>query len=63
MIRATVVFEDAKGKATTMRTLWVPGVNRLGIYGRWAFAELTSVYDIESDFKQLIERLVQQGTV
>src|SRR5262245_25429751 len=37
--------EDAKEKKTTMETYWVPGVNNLGTYGRWAFAELTGVYD------------------
>ena len=34
-----------------MDTCWVPGVNNLGIYGRWAFAEFTEMYQIESDFK------------
>ena len=33
--------EDAKEKKATMETYWVPGVNNLGTYGRWAFAELT----------------------
>jgi type III restriction enzyme len=42
--------EDAKEKKGTMDTYWVPGVNRLGTYGRWAFAEITEVYRIESDF-------------
>jgi type III restriction enzyme len=42
--------EDAKEKKATMETYWVPGVNHLGMYGRWAFAELTDVYRIESDF-------------
>ena len=28
----------------------MPGVNNLGQYGRWAFAELTEMYGIESDF-------------
>ena len=36
--------EDAKDKQTTMETLWVPGVNRLGAYGRWAFAEFRDVH-------------------
>ncbi len=31
-----------------METYWVPGVNNLGSYGRWAFAEFTDVYEIES---------------
>jgi type III restriction enzyme len=42
--------EDAKEKKSTMDTYWIPGVNRLGTYGRWAFAEFTGVYEIESDF-------------
>ncbi|HKQ74657.1 MAG TPA: DEAD/DEAH box helicase family protein [Blastocatellia bacterium] len=42
--------EDAKEKKATMETYWVPGVNSLGQYGRWAFAELTEAYQIESDF-------------
>jgi type III restriction enzyme len=43
--------EDAKEKKSTMDTYWVPGVNHLGTYGRWAFAEFTEVYQIEADFK------------
>ena len=31
--------EDAKEKKSTMDAYWVPGVNNLGAYGRWAFAE------------------------
>ena len=42
--------EDAKEKASTMKTYWVPGVNHLGTHGRWAFAEFCDVYEIESDF-------------
>jgi len=49
--------EDAKEKAQTMQTYWVPGVNNLGGFGRWHFAEFTSVYEIESDFAKLVERL------
>ena len=37
-----------------METYWVPGVNYLGSYGRWAFAEFTEVYDIEEKFNELI---------
>lgn len=47
--------EDAKEKKTTMETYWVPGVNNLGQYGRWAFAEFTEVYQIEADFKAKVE--------
>ena len=46
----------------------MPGVNNLGRYGRWAFAEFTQVYQIEADFKekvasrfnQMIERVAPE---
>ncbi|MFZ1769088.1 MAG: DEAD/DEAH box helicase family protein, partial [Caldilinea sp.] len=47
--------EDAKEKKATMETYWVPGVNRLGVYGRWAFAEFAEVYQIETDFAAKVE--------
>jgi type III restriction enzyme len=47
--------EDAKEKKATMDTYWVPGVNHLGSYGRWAFSEFTEIYRIESDFKAKVE--------
>lgn len=46
--------EDAKVKAETMKTYWVPGVNNLGGFGRWAFAEFTKVFEIEAEFEALI---------
>ncbi len=49
--------EDAKEKANTMRAYWVPGVNNLGSFGRWAFAEFTAVYEIEKQFGELIGKL------
>ena len=48
--------EDAKEKKSTMETYWIPGVNRLGSYGRWAFAEFTEVYQIEADFSAKVAR-------
>jgi type III restriction enzyme len=47
--------EDAVEKKSTMDTYWVPGVNHLGTYGRWAFAEFTEVYQIEADFAKKVE--------
>jgi len=47
--------EDAKEKKATMDTYWVPGVNHLEAHGRWAFAELTEVYQIETDFEAKVE--------
>jgi type III restriction enzyme len=53
--------EDAKEKAETMRAFWVPGVNNLGQFGRWAFAELTEVFQIESEFNALIDTYCTNG--
>ncbi len=50
--------EDAKEKANTMRAYWVPGVNNLGKFGRWAFAEFTAVYKIDSEFAKLVDKLL-----
>lgn len=48
--------EDAKEKKTTMDTYWIPGVNHAGTHGRWAFAEFTEMYKIESDFETKVEQ-------
>ena len=47
--------EDAKEKKSTMDTYWVPGVNNLKTYGRWAFVEFTDVYQMQSDFADKVE--------
>ena len=52
--------EDAQAKADTMRTYWIPAVNNLGGYGRWAVAEFTDVYAIESDFEATIGARVSE---
>ncbi|HWO94708.1 MAG TPA: DEAD/DEAH box helicase family protein [Dehalococcoidia bacterium] len=52
--------EDAKEKASTMKTYWVPGVNNLKEHGRWAFAEFTSVYAIQSDFASKVAGLFDE---
>ncbi len=48
--------EDAKIKKETMETRWVPGVNNLSKYGRWAFAEFCDVYEIQEDFAKRVEQ-------
>jgi len=48
--------EDAREKKSTMENYWVPGVNRLGTHGRWAFAEFTDVYAMQHDFASGIEQ-------
>ncbi len=52
--------EDAKEKKSTMETYWVPGVNNLGTYGRWAFAEFTEVYRDRGRLQGQGRRRVQQ---
>ena len=47
--------EDAKAKKDTMDTYWIPGVNRLGSFGRWAFAEFTDVHALQDDLEAQIE--------
>ena len=47
--------EDAKEKADTMRTYWVPGVNGLRTYGRWDFVEFGDVYTMQADFASKVE--------
>jgi len=52
--------EDAKEKKAAMDTYWVPGVNHLGTYGRWAFAEFRDVYEIETGFEAKVESYFSQ---
>jgi hypothetical protein len=53
--------EDAKDKKATTETYWVPGVNNLGTYGRWAFAEFRDVYEIEAQFGAMVEEAVSMA--
>ncbi len=55
--------EDAKAKKLTTETYWVPGVNNLRQYGRWAFAEFTDVYDIDDGFDKLIREVVRESGI
>jgi type III restriction enzyme len=52
--------EDAKDKKTAMDTYWVPGVNNLGTHGRWAFAEFTAPYEMESEFESKIQEAFEK---
>jgi type III restriction enzyme len=50
--------EDAKEKASTMENYWVPGVNNLERFGRWAFAEFGDVWEMQDDFADKIQQEV-----
>lgn len=54
--------EDAKEKANTMKAFWVPGVNNLAKFGRWQFAEFTSLHEIEKDFKKVVDEILAGGS-
>jgi type III restriction enzyme len=49
--------EFDKDKAAAMHSYWIPGVNNLGRFGRWAFIELTDGNAIESGFRKAVETL------
>lgn len=50
---------DAQVKAETMQALWVPGVNNLGSFGRWAFAEFTDAFEMEMAWGNVVEEFAQ----
>ena len=54
--------QDASFKKVTMEDYWVPGVNRLRSFGRWAFAEFTDVYalrdDLEAEIKANLDNMI-----
>ncbi len=54
--------EDAVAKRETMETLWVPGVNQLGGFGRWHFAEFCDWAVMEDDFARLVAQLLGKAT-
>ncbi len=46
-----------------MRTSWVPGVDNLGMFDRWPFAEVTAVHEIGRELNTLIESYLTADTV
>ncbi len=50
--------ESDKAKAQTARDLWAPGVNALGGFGRWAYAEFRDWATMDEDFAKLVDRLM-----
>ena len=45
-------YEDEK--ESTMNTQWIPGVNRLGNFGKWAFAKFNDAHAMEEKFNEFI---------
>lgn len=52
--------EEAKDKKSTMEVYWIPGVNNLKVHGRWAFCELTELFEVEADFKAKVAESFSQ---
>lgn len=50
--------ENVKLKSETMRQKGIRGVNNLGTFGRWAFAEFSNVYEIQNAFSALIDKTI-----
>ena len=55
--------DDARAKKLTMDESWVPGVNNLRQYGRWAFAEFTDVFEMEAGFAKLVQGAVKESGI
>jgi len=53
--------EDAKDKKITMDTYWVPGVNNVGTYGKWGFAEFTNVLTLADDLEDRVKEELDQS--
>ncbi|MET4162815.1 type III restriction enzyme [Marinobacterium sp. MBR-111] len=53
--------EDAKQKKLTMDSYWIPGINQLNKYGRWAFVELTDLFAMQDDFEQKLSEALSSA--
>jgi len=49
-------LEAKQAKVTTARELWVPAVNNVGGFGRWAFIEIADPWDAEHAIRALLVR-------
>ncbi|WP_299653897.1 BPTD_3080 family restriction endonuclease [uncultured Jannaschia sp.] len=54
--------EEVRLKSDTMRDRWVPGVNNLGIWGHWAFAEFGEIRTAAHEFQRLIDAALAEHT-
>ena len=58
--------DAVQAKHQTIKDYWIPGVNALKAYGRWAFAEFTDVFEMEEDFADKVaeqwNQIMEQNT-
>ena len=52
--------EDVKDKHNAIQNYWIPGVNNLGRFGRWDFAEFSDIWEMESEFSDKLEQEVDR---
>ena len=53
--------EDVRDKNTAIESYWIPGINHLGRFGRWEFAEFKDEYRIADDFEQTVENVISKN--
>ncbi len=53
-------YENVKLKSETVRTQWIPGVNNLSLFGRWTFEEFNDVFEMDKEFKALIDKVLNE---
>jgi type III restriction enzyme len=48
--------KEKEAKVQTVRTMWVPGVNNLATFGRWAFLEIdgSNLYKAKQEIRKLL---------
>jgi type III restriction enzyme len=49
-----------KAKCEAARTLWVPGVNNLGEFGRWAFIEIGDPWAVQGTIRDFIRQHTEE---
>ena len=54
---------EKQEKTATARTMWVPAVNALGSYGRWAFHETTDPWNVKNEIREFLTSLKMNGVV
>lgn len=53
--------KDKAAKVSTVRTLWVPAVNKHGGFGRWLFWEITDPWDAMNIIRSYLQNLKNKG--
>ena len=46
--------KEKDAKVQTAKTMWVPAVNNLGTFGRWAFLVVKDIYEAKQQLKDFI---------